>query len=110
MSMSLRTPLIALALAVFAAGAAQAQGLSRIDQRQAQQAQRISQGVASGQLTPRETQRLLAQQRHIARYERHARADGYLRAHERQHLRALQAHASRDIRWQKRDAQQRHRR
>ena len=60
--MSLRTPLFALALAVFAASAAQAQSPSRIDQRQAQQAQRISQGVANGQLTPRETQRLVAQQ------------------------------------------------
>ncbi len=106
--MSLRTPFIALALAVVATTAAQAHGTPRVDERQAQQTQRIHQGVASGQLTARETLRLRQQQRGIQRYERQAKADGLVSARERQHLHAMQTAASRDIRWQKHDRQQRY--
>lgn len=108
--MSLRTPFIALALSVLAVTAAQAahpHGTPRVDQRQAQQAQRIHQGVASGQLTARESLRLRQDQRQIQRFEHHAKADGIVTARERQRLHAMQAAASRDIRWQKHDRQQR---
>lgn len=107
--MSLRSPIVALALALVAATAAQAhESTPRVDQRQAHQAQRIHQGVASGELTARETARLRHQQQHIRHYEQYAKADGRVSAHERQRLHAMQAAASRSIRWQKHDRQERH--
>lgn len=49
----------------------------RVDQREAHQQQRIAQGVASGQLTPRETQRLEAEQARIERTETRAKATAW---------------------------------
>jgi len=42
-----------------------------VDKRQHRQQQRIKGGVRSGELTPRETRRLLHAERHIAREQRH---------------------------------------
>ena len=76
-----------------------------IDQRQANQERRIEQGVASGELTPRETRRLEKEQAVIRRAEHKAKADGVVTPKERQHLHAMQDRASRDIRHQKHDRQ-----
>ncbi|MFO1285321.1 MAG: hypothetical protein U1F49_01490 [Rubrivivax sp.] len=62
------------------AAAGSAAATPRIDHRQADQERRIDQGVASGQLTGRETRRLEAQQGHIDRVEDRARADGKVTA------------------------------
>ncbi len=113
--MTLRHALLALGLTALTAFCAQAHTRSPdtatsragIDQRQAQQAQRIRQGVASGELTARETRRLAQEQRQIGRVEHRARADGQLSVHERHRLAGLQARASRDIYRQKHDRQQR---
>jgi CRISPR/Cas system-associated endoribonuclease Cas2 len=59
---------------------------SRIDRMQAQQRQRIMQGVRSGELTQREVRRLRAEQRMIRREERAYFADGYLSPAERRDL------------------------
>ena len=77
----------------------------RVDTRQAHQDQRIEQGVASGQLTARETRRLEREQQHIARVETRAKADGQVTPQERKRLHHLQDRASRDIHRQKHDAQ-----
>jgi hypothetical protein len=77
----------------------------RVDQRQANQEQRIEQGVASGQLTPRETLRLEREQKRVAVAEQKAKADGTVTAAERKKLHHMQDHASKDIRHQKHDRQ-----
>lgn len=77
----------------------------RVDERQANQEKRIDQGVASGQLTPRETLRLERQQKRVAVAEANAKADGTVTAAERKKLHHMQDHASKDIRHQKHDRQ-----
>lgn len=97
------------------AGTALAQGSTRlgdrqqqrVDHRQDRQSDRITQGVASGQLTVREQARLEKQQRHINRLERHTEADGQVTAKEALRMEKAQDHASHKIYRQKHDAQQR---
>lgn len=102
-----RTLAAVLALAAAAPAFAQNTDTPRIDQRQANQEQRIDQGVASGELTKRETRRLDAQQDRIDRAENRAKADGQVTKAERARLAHRQQHASRDIARQKHDAQER---
>lgn len=101
-----------IALALLAAAGAFAQttpvgppATPRIDQREARQQQRIQQGVASGQLTPRETARLEAQQGRIQAAEARAKRDGVVTAKERRRIAHRQDKASRNIRRNKHDAQ-----
>lgn len=79
----------------------------RIDQRQANQEQRIDQGVAGGQLNGRETNRLNNQQEHINRMEDKAKSDGVVTKKERTRISHAQDRASRQIARQKHDRQQR---
>ncbi len=107
--MNIRQTLIATTLAAVAGGAfAQAGGPAatpRIDARQARQEQRIDQGVASGELTQRETKRLEGEQARIDRAEDRAKSDGVVTKGERAHLTHMQNKASRDIHHQKHDRQ-----
>ena len=68
-----------------------------IQQREQNQQQRINQGVASGQLTPREAGRLDAQQARIQQRESRMKADGNLTAGERRSLTRQQNRASNNI-------------
>jgi hypothetical protein len=77
----------------------------RIDQREANQERRIEQGEKSGQLTPREANRLEAQQDRIRRTEARAKADGVVTPQEREKLTRMQNRASRDIAREKHDGQ-----
>ena len=77
----------------------------RVDAREVKQDARIQQGVASGQLTPKETYRLEKQQAAINRVEAKAKADGTVTKAERQRLNHLQNRASKDIYRRKHDAQ-----
>ncbi len=77
-----------------------------IDQRQANQEKRIDQGIASGQLTEREANRLNKQQEHINKMEDHAKSDGVVTKKERARIHAAQDRASRNIARQKHDRQQ----
>jgi cytoskeletal protein RodZ len=77
----------------------------RVDQREANQAQRIQQGVASGQLTPRETARLQNEQARIQNAEAKAKADGTVTPKESARLERMQNKASRDIAREKHDGQ-----
>jgi uncharacterized membrane protein YebE (DUF533 family) len=88
------------------AGAASA-GTPNVDARQANQRARINQGVASGELTPREAARLRAEQAHVRRDERAAKADGVVTPRERAHLQRELDHSSADIARQKHDGQER---
>jgi len=87
-----------------AAGAASA-ATPGIDKRQANQEKRIDQGVASGELTKRETRRLEKQQAHINKVEDRAKADGVVTAAERKRLHNKQNKASANIYRQKHDKQ-----
>jgi hypothetical protein len=108
-TMNIRTALATGTLAVLSATAfAQAPAPTatpRVDARQANQEKRIEQGVASGQLTSRETLRLEREQKRVAVAEAKAKADGAVTAGERKHLHKLQNAASQDIHHQKHDAQ-----
>jgi len=68
-----------------------------LDRRQQRQEDRIQQGLASGQLTPREARRLQGEQGRIRAAEGRMRADGNLSPQERARLNAMQQKSSQDI-------------
>jgi hypothetical protein len=109
--MKIRTLITALSLSVGGIAFAQVPApkdplaTPRIDQREANQEKRIEQGVASGQLTPRETKRLQMREKRIAAAEDRAKADGTVTGKERKHLAKMENHASRDIAGEKHDKQ-----
>ena len=76
-----------------------------IDQRQANQEQRIDKGIASGQLTGREANRLNNQQEYINKIEDNVKSDGVVTKKERKKVHAAQDRASRKIARQKHDQQ-----
>jgi hypothetical protein len=84
--------------------AAQAQRYQSIDQRQANQLQRIDQGVRSGALNRAEASRLRAQFRSLVQLENRYRRNG-LSVGERQDLNRRFDQLSRRIRVQKNDRQ-----
>lgn len=69
----------------------------RVDRRQAHQAARIDQGLASGELTRREEHRLEHQQEHIANVETRVERDGQVTGKEAVRLEHAQDRASRNI-------------
>ncbi|MDP2880996.1 MAG: hypothetical protein Q8N89_05390 [Azonexus sp.] len=77
----------------------------RVDQRQANQEQRIDQGVASGSLTQREANRLDRGQQHVDNMEARAKADGVVTRGERARLHHAQDRQSARIYRQKHDRQ-----
>ncbi|MDR7093485.1 hypothetical protein [Hydrogenophaga laconesensis] len=105
---------VAVGLMALGATAALAQGLTagalqaeRVDNRQDRQEARIEQGVASGELTRRETARLDAREARITRMEHRAEADGKVTGREAVRLERAQDKASRRIALQKHDRQHR---
>ncbi|MFO1426847.1 MAG: hypothetical protein U1F11_07700 [Steroidobacteraceae bacterium] len=78
-----------------------------LDKRQENQAERIENGAESGQLTRRETRRLVHGQKELARDEAAAKADGTVTARERARLQREANQQSRRIAKQKHDAQRR---
>lgn len=79
--------------------------MPRVDQRQAHQRARIRQGWANGDLTRRETARLMVAQRHIRRTECLAKADGQVTPGERVRMHRMQQRAHREIYRQRHDRQ-----
>ena len=76
-----------------------------IDQRQMNQEQRIDQGIASGQLTQRETNRLERGQDRVDNLENRAKSDGVVTARERARVQHAQNVESKRIYRQKHDRQ-----
>lgn len=74
-----------------------------IDQRQANQEQRVDQGVTSGVLTEQEANRLVRRQAQINKMEDEAKSDGAVTKKERARLHKAQNRASRHIARQKHD-------
>jgi uncharacterized membrane protein YebE (DUF533 family) len=92
--------------AMILAGTAMA-GTPRYDARQQNQRERIVNGAQSGELTKRETGRLVAGQVHLNRVEQRAKSDGVVTKRERAHLQHEANQQSRRIHRQKHDAQDR---
>ena len=65
-------------------------GTPWINARQNAQAQRISNGVASGRLTPTETMKLVQGQAHVQNLENQAKADGVVTPFERLRIHTAQ--------------------
>lgn len=99
--------LILLFVALSFAAPTFARGQKGVHNRQQHQEARIEQGRQSGNLTPRESQRLENQQRHINNVEERALADGKLSKKEKRHIDHLQDKANRDIYREKHDSQKR---
>ncbi len=98
----------ALALPAFAQTTPPARDLAAtpgIDKRQANQEQRIQQGVQSGQLTGKEAARLEKGQARIERREQRAKADGVVTKKERAQIQRQQNVESRKIAREKHDRQ-----
>jgi Skp family chaperone for outer membrane proteins len=76
-----------------------------LDQREANQQKRIDQGVASGQLTAKETNRLDKREAKLAANEAAAKADGKVTRAERAKLQREANRDSKAIRKQKHDHQ-----
>jgi len=86
-------------------GGAYAQSMYSIDQREAQQQQRIFDGIRDGSLTRGEAARLERGEQRIERYEARARADGVVTPAERQRLDRMLDQESRDIHRERTDNQ-----
>lgn len=99
----LKTLLVAVVIA--SPLAAFAQSTPRVDQRQANQPQRIDQGVQSGALTEREAARLERGQERVQAMEDKAKVDGKVTRSERARLHAAQDGQSARIYSQKHDRQ-----
>ena len=98
--------LLAVSAVVLLTGIAYAEAETPvIDQRQANQEKRIDQGIASGQLNQRETNRLEREQNRINRMEDRAKSDGVVTNKERAKIGAAQNRASRHIAREKHDTQ-----
>ena len=98
--------LIALLTAVAIPAFAQtAPATPRVDQRQANQEQRIDQGVKSGQLTTKEAARLEKGQEHVQKVEDKAKADGTVTAKERARIKKAENVQNRAISREKHDKQ-----
>lgn len=97
--------LLIAALAAFALPVLAQTNTPKVDQRQANQQQRIDQGVASGQLTGKEAANLEKGQAQVEKKEAKAKADGKVTAKERQKLKKAQDKQSKKIAREKHDKQ-----
>ena len=97
--------LLVAVLAAFALPVLAQTNTPNIDQRQANQQQRIDQGVKSGQLTGKEAARLEKGQEHVQKLEDKAKADGKVTAKERARIQKAQDGQSRKIAREKHDRQ-----
>ena len=106
--MKIQTLILAIAVVTGAAVSANAfaqTATPRLDQREANQQQRINQGVATGQLTPREANNLQRRENRLNANEARAKADGVVTPAERRRLQREANRNSRKIHRQKHDAQ-----
>lgn len=86
---------------------ASAQTDPRVAKKQVKQNVRINEGVVSGELTRKETKKLIKQQKHIQAEKQIAKSDGVVTRRERVHIRRDQRVANRSIYRQKHDLQSR---
>jgi hypothetical protein len=107
----MRQVLLTVSAVVFMTGTVFAEAEApMVDQRQANQEQRIDQGIAREQLNERESNRLNKQQQHVNTMEDRARHDGVMTKQERARIAAAQDRAARHIAREKHDRQGKRRR
>jgi uncharacterized membrane protein YebE (DUF533 family) len=97
--------LLVAVLAAFALPVLAQTNTPNIDQRQANQQQRIDQGVKSGELTGREAARLEKGQERVQKMEDKAKADGKVTKKERARIQHAENVQSRHIAKEKHDRQ-----
>ena len=97
--------LLAAAIPALAQTAAPTAPLTRIEQREANQQERIEQGEKSGALTPREAARLERGQARVEKMEQKAGADGKISGREARRIEHAQDVQSRKIYREKHDRQ-----
>lgn len=97
--------LLVAVLAAFALPVLAQSNTPTVDQRQANQQQRIDQGVKSGELTGKEAARLEKNQQRIQKMEDKAKADGKVTPKERARLEKAQNVESKKIAREKHDRQ-----
>ena len=78
-----------------------------VTKRQANQQERIAEGVKDGQLTAPETAKLETREANIQADKKEAKSDGVVTSQERKHLKREENRTSRAIYRQKHDAQHR---
>lgn len=100
-------PYAVLAAGLLAGSGAYAQSMSTIDAREAQQQQRIRDGIRDGSLTRSEANRLQQGEQRIERAEQRARADGVVTGAERRRLDGMLDRESRAITHERNDGQRR---
>lgn len=98
---------IALIIGACTASQAQQPAAPRAVKRQVNQQQRIREGAQTGALTPREVQKLEAEQANIQATKAAAKADGKVTPIEKAVIEQKQDRANRHIRRQKHDRQHR---
>jgi hypothetical protein len=96
---------LALAAVGLCSAVAAADPIAREHRRNHRQQERIAQGIQSGQLTPREADRLERREAHTNRVERRAAADGNVSPREARRIERMQNRNSRKIFRQKHDRQ-----
>ncbi len=106
MSKLRRIPYAVLTASLFAAGAASAQSMYDINQRQDYQQDRIERGIRDGQITRSEAHRLEQGERSIDRAQARARADGVVTPQERARIDRMTDREGREIYQQSHDRQQ----
>ena len=99
--------LLIFALVSSLVGTALAQHAPRAARRQSAQKARIAEGVQSGDLTRRETEKLAVEQANIKATKQAAKADGVVTPLEKATIERKQDRASRHIRREKNDRQHR---
>ena len=96
--------LIILGTFILTAGLVNAQTqTTKVNQRQGNQKDRITEGVKSGELTKKETKNLVLQQRDIRRTKKVAKADGVVTRKERVVIHSKQNSANRNIKRKKKN-------
>jgi hypothetical protein len=96
--------LIILGIFILTAGLVNAQTqTTKVNQRQGNQKDRITEGVKSGELTKKETKNLVLQQRDIRRTKKVAKAGGVVTRKERVVIHSKQNSANRNIKRKKKN-------
>lgn len=96
---------VVASIALLTSLSALAQDITRAEQRQTNQQQRIDQGIKSGQLTTQEAARLEKGQERMQGMENKAKADGVVTKKESARLKKAENKQSRHIAQQKHDRQ-----
>lgn len=101
-SIILKISILIISMALFI-GNANAQNTPQIDKKQKRQKVRMADGIVDGELSCRETAKLMNEQRKVIRIERRVKSDGIVTIRERVRLNKTTRRASQHIAKEKND-------